>query len=222
MRQKTPVTPVPKSRRTSTKPSVTSDDDDYDAVDEISDSSDEDEPDVEEAEEAAIIQDFYPADEGSLLSRPNEYDESSWEGFGDSPLEQTFFDEHMARGQEPDTSIAAWNKTTVASSDTDATATPRRVRFDIDASDDDSDHFQEYPDPCHFLDQASLNPKFRERIEQDDDEVSIDGGHWAWNESESSHTQSDEVSESEDSDSSSYNSLGVLSKLCVAINADDD
>jgi hypothetical protein len=212
------VTPVPKSKRRKTKVSVTSDDDDYDAVDEISD-SDEDEPDVIKAEEQAIIEHPYSEDEGPPSPRPLECDESSWEGFEDSPLQQTFFDDHMARGQEPDLDTTSWNAPAVVSSDTDSTVTPRRVRFNLDASDDDSEiDFREYPDPCHFLDQASLNPKCRRRIEQDNDEVSIDGGHWDWDESESSHTQSDGAGNESDS-SSGYDSEGVWLNCVFKINA---
>lgn len=199
------MTPVKKTKRKPAKPSVTSDDDDYDAVDEISD-SDEDEPDVERVERQAIID-----EDVGTPSRPFDYDESSWEGFVDSPLDHTFFDDHISRGLEPDADTAAWNAAAIASSDSESTVTPRRVRFNLDNSDDESEiDFSEYPDPCHFLDQDSLNPKFRQRIEQDNDndDASSDGGRWAWDESESSPTQSDDHVEVSDIDSDSDSSGG--------------
>jgi hypothetical protein len=192
LRHKTTTTPVKKSKRRATNVSVTSSDSEYGGVDNISD-SEEDEPDVEEAERKALIEedpelDTY--DDDDLLSpRPGPYSEyENWEGFEQSPvpLEQTFFDDHIERGRQPDltSEIDALDGPREItwiprSSDSDSTVTPRARQVHFEDDGDDSDIERQFPDI--FFDQNSLNPTFRNAIEQDDEgNISSDGGRWSF------------------------------------------
>lgn len=198
--------------------SITSSDSDYEGVNEISDSDDENEKDVLKAERRAII----AAAESEDSPRPQDIEDYSdyWGGFDDSPApieELSFFDDHIARGHEPDLDAKAivYNATSAAgSSDSDSTVTPRRVRFDLSGSDDeDSEIDALYSDV--FFDQNSLNPAFRQQIEQDnEDQVSIDGGHWDYG-SEQEEGGLSGSDDSDDSDSSGYDSEGVLLKYTL-------
>jgi hypothetical protein len=192
LRHKTTTTPVKKSKRRASKVSVTSSDSEYGGVDDISD-SEEDEPDVEEAERKALIEedpelDTY--DDDDLFSpRPAPYSEfENWEGFEQSPvpLEQTFFDDHIERGRQPDftSEIDALDGPREItwiprSSDSESTVTPRTRQVHFEDDGDDSDIERQFPDI--FFDQNSLNPTFRNAIEQDDEgNISSDGGRWSF------------------------------------------
>ncbi|KAH8652636.1 hypothetical protein BGZ60DRAFT_181815 [Tricladium varicosporioides] len=181
-RRKTPETPVQKKVRRSSRATDFSSDDDYDGVDLISD-SEEDEPDVEGVEEQAIIESEEDEDEDNDTPRPTrefEY-QDNWEGFGtssvDGTIDETFFDEHMARMHAEEDTETAPRKFSTSSSSLTAD-TPRRVHFDLSDSDDlDSD--QEDPVfPDIFLDQNSLDPKFRRIIENDEDPNLSDDEFW--------------------------------------------
>ncbi|TVY59671.1 hypothetical protein LSUE1_G008755 [Lachnellula suecica] len=212
LRQKAPVTPVQKkSKRKAASVTSSSDNDyNYDDIDGISD-SDGDEKDVMEAEGQAIMADVDVSYESPLPDTADYYAE--WNGFADedppfSIVEDNgFFNDHMARGHEPDlaTEAAAWNAIQGdGSDDSESTVTRPRVRFDL-SSDDESDLEEHYPDI--FLDQNSLNPVFRQQIEEDDEgHVSSDGGHWEYSDDEQSAPHADEDEADSDSDSDTYSS----------------
>jgi hypothetical protein len=152
-----------------------SSDDDYAGVDLISD-SEEDEPDVEVAEEQAIIESEEDDNDATLQPEIDD-DQSSWAGFevdderafmGDQP----FFGDQTSRATTPHSSgePAAWTITR-----------SRRVRFDL--TDSDTSDTEDNLVPDIFLDQSSLDPKFRQTIENDrnndnDDPPSDAGSYW--------------------------------------------
>lgn len=162
----------------SIKKPLTSDnssDDDYAGVDLISD-AEEDEPDVEVAEEQAIIE-SEEDDNDDVLQPDNDDDQSSWAGF-DLEDEPTFgggnplFDERISRTSTPNmyAEATAWEATS-----------SRRVRFDLSDSDSSDTEVNIFPDI--FLDQNSLDPQFRQTIENDynndnDDPPSDEGSYW--------------------------------------------
>jgi hypothetical protein len=188
-------------------------------VDLISD-SEEDEPDVEEVEEQAIIESAEDFDDDDSLSTPRpsiEDDGSSWDGFGadsgqDVLGDEPFFDDHMARMHAPDydTEATVWASTNIQSDDDPG---PRRVRFNLSdsssstASDDDDDL---YPDL--FMDQDSLAPSFRRRIENDEDEQnpsSEDGSYWDFDGDKLNQPEEDEESDDGESTGSSGYESGL-------------
>lgn len=214
IRHKPSLASPKKSARRASKTDQSSDDD-YAGVDLISD-SEEDEPDVEVAEEQAIIasaEDEDEDDDDSISTpRPSGDDDdiSTWDGFsvdasqdvlGD---ETAFFDDHMARMHAPDhdAEAALWASNVL---DPDGPE-PRRVRFNLSdssstASDNDN---QLYPDL--FMDQDSLAPSFRQRIENDDDEQnpsSDDGSYWDFEGGERNPVLDDGASETGESTGSS-------------------
>jgi hypothetical protein len=181
-----------------------SSDDDYGGVDLISD-SEEDEPDVEVAEERAIIESEEDDNNDIALQPGNDDDESSWAGFevdDEPPFSSVdpLFDEHIPRTSTPNmyAEATAWEATG-----------SRRVRFDLSDSDSSDTEVNIFPDI--FLDQNSLDPQFRQTIENDfnndnDDPPSEEGSYWDFRGDEVEMTASLDVDEEEGSDGSTGSS----------------
>ena len=145
-----------------------SSDDNYDGVNDISD-SEEDEADVTMVEERAILESEQDDDEEETPRPTQEDEESSWEGFdGDSQSvlgdDVPFFDDHMARTQEPDIDTATWAAASSLASDDERV---RKVRFDLSDSDDEEDDDNNFGFPDIFVPQSELATSFRRQIEQD-------------------------------------------------------
>ena len=181
-----------------------SSDDDYAGVDLISD-TEEDEPDVEVAEEQAIIESEEDDNDDAVLQPDNDDDQSSWAGF-DLDNEPTFgsgdplFDEQISRTSTPNmyAEATAWEVTR-----------SRRVRFDLSDSDSSGTEVNVFPDI--FLDQNSLDPQFRQTIENDynndnDDPPSDEGSYWDFRGDEVDVTENADVEEDEDSQGSTGSS----------------
>lgn len=181
-----------------------SSDDDYAGVDLIS-ASEEDEPDVEVAEELAIIESEEGDDNDAVLQPYNDDDQSSWVGF-DLDDEPTFggsdplFHDHITRTSTPNlyTEATAWEASSA-----------RRVRFDLSDSDSSDTETNIFPDI--FLDQNSLDPHFRQTIENDynndnDDPPSDEGSYWDFRGDEAEVAADAEVDEDEDSNESTGSS----------------
>jgi hypothetical protein len=181
-----------------------SSDDDYAGVDLISD-TEEDEPDVEVAEEQAIIESEEDDNDDNVLQPDNDEDQSSWAGF-DLDDEPTFgggdplFDEQITRTSTPNmyAEATAWEVTN-----------SRRVRFDLSDSDSSDTEVNIFPDI--FLDQNSLDPQFRQTIENDynndnDDPPSSEGSYWDFRGDEVDMTENVEVEDDEESDGSTGSS----------------
>jgi hypothetical protein len=207
-------------KRTARRVSKTSDnssDEDYAGVDLISD-SEEDEPDVEVAEEQAIIESAEDEDEdededdddSDSTPRPSvKDDQDNWDDFSVDGAQDVldddshFFEDHMSRMHASDHDIEAtvWASKNISSGSPE----PRRVRFHFsDSSSTASDNDDMYPDL--FMDQDSLAPSFRKRIENDEDEQhpsSEDGSCWDFDGERASARDSDEESESGGSTGSS-------------------
>lgn len=189
IRHKSNLASPKKSARRASKTTDQSSDDDYAGVDLISD-SEEDEPDVEVAEEQAIIEsaedDDEDDDDSVSTPRPSVDDDvSTWDGFSVDASQDVlgegtlFFDDHVGSIDAPDfdPEAALWASNILEPGSPE----PRRVRFNLSDSSstasDNDDHL--YPDL--FMDQDSLAPSFRQRIENDDDEQnpsSEDGSYW--------------------------------------------
>lgn len=204
------------ARKSTKMPSArdASSDDDYSGVDLISD-ADEDEPDVEVAEEQAIIEEEEDDNDATLQPDTNDDgdddDQSSWAGFdvddedlrvlSDCPI----FEEHRSRMATP---------TMHDEVNLFATTSSRRVRFDL--SDSDTSSVEDngiFPDI--FLDQNSLDPAFRQTIENDlnndnDDPPSDDGSYWDFRGEEFEMTEDNDI-EVDESESSSCGSSGYES-----------
>lgn len=184
-------------------------DDDYAGLDQISD-SDEEEPDVEMAEEQAIIDDFDGNDsalqpystDGTAADEDNDNDSDAWVGFNsddenltpikDSPLMADFLS-----GGSP----------TPTPEDIHNGGGDRHVHFDISDSDEDDDLDANKDFPDLFLDQESINPAFRQMIENDaDDDARSDGSHWEFSDEDLDNvgvgvaTVEDESSDTSDGD----------------------
>jgi len=181
-----------------------SSDDDYAGVDLISD-NEEDEPDVEVAEEQAIIESEEDDDDDAVLQPDIDDDQSSWAGF-DLDDEPTFrgadrlFDEHISCTSTPNmyAETTAWEATSI-----------RRVRFDLSDSDSSDTEVNIFPDI--FLDQNSLDPQFRQTIENDhnndnDDPPSDGGSYWDFRGDEVDVTENPDAEEDENSDGSTGSS----------------
>jgi hypothetical protein len=177
-----------------------SSDDDYAGVDLISD-TEEDEPDVEVAEEQAIIESEEDNNDDAVLQPDNDDDQSSWAGF-DLDDEPTFgggdphFDEQTSRTSTPNmyAEATAWEATS-----------NRRVRFDLSDSDSSDTEVNIFPDI--FLDQNSLDPQFRQTIENDhnndnDDPPSDEGSYWDFRGDEIHVMESAEVEKDEEDEES--------------------
>ncbi len=191
----------------STKKPLASDhssDDDYAGVDLISD-TEEDEPDVEVAEEQAIIESEEDENDDNVLQPDNDDDQSSWAGF-DLDDEPTFgtgdplFDEHISRTSTPNmyAEATAWEATS-----------SRRVRFDLSDSDSSDTEANIFPDI--FLDQSSLDPQFRQTIENDynndnDDPPSDEGSYWDFRGDDVDMKENAQVEGDEESDGSTGSS----------------
>lgn len=185
--ERAPRRPVksPKSNKSKAKLPVLSDDDeDYNGVDLISD-SDEEEPNLEKLEERMIIDSEEENEEapfsavGSLYAQDNSSDD--WQGFhfddGIFTSDIPFFEQGIGR-IEPYPSAAAQNSddTTVPRRRSSSSPPPvRHVRF----ADDISSGFNGIPTassanddifPDLFLNQDSLDPSFRQLIENDKDD----------------------------------------------------
>jgi len=145
-----------------------SSDDNYDGVNDISD-SEEDEADVTMVEERAILESEQDDDEAETPRPTQEDEESSWEGFdGESQSvlgdDVPFFDDHMARTQEPDLDTATWAAASSLASDDERV---RKVRFDLSDSDDEEEDDNNFGFPDIFVPQSELATSFRRQIEQD-------------------------------------------------------
>ena len=214
IRHKSNLASPKQSARRASKTTDNSSDDDYGGVDLISD-SEEDEPDVEVAEEQAIIEsaeDDDDDDDDDSVSTPRpsiEDDQSNWDGFSvDAHVlgdDVRFFDDQMARMHAPDhdTEATVWASRNLASDSPE----PRRVRFNLSDSSSTASDNDDYLYPDLFMDQDSLAPSFRRRIEKDDEEQnasSEDGSYWDFEGTEK-HTvhDEDEGSDSDDSTGSS-------------------
>ena len=189
IRHKSNLASPKKTVRRVSKTSDNSSDEDYAGVDLISD-SEEDEPDVEVAEEQAIIESAEDEDEDDDDSvstpRPSVEDsQSTWDGFSVDASQDVlgddlhFFDDHMARMHAPDhdTEATVWASRNMASGSPE----PRRVRFNLSDSSSTASDNDDLLYPDLFMDQESLAPSFRRRIENDDDEQhasSEDGSCW--------------------------------------------
>lgn len=214
IRHKSNLASPKKTAKRTSKISDNSSDDDYAGVDLISD-SEEDEPDVEVAEEQAIIEsaeDDEDDDESVSTPRPSiEDDQSNWDGFSVDASQDVlgddlhFFDDHMARMHAPDhdTEATVWASKNIASGSPE----PRRVRFNLSDSSSTASDNDDLLYPDLFMDQESLAPSFRKRIENDDDEQnpsSEDGSYWDFDGGEKPLThEDDEASDSGDSTGSS-------------------
>ena len=76
-----------------------------------------------------------------------------------------FFDDHMARTQEPDFDTATWAAASSLASDDERV---RKVRFDIsDSEDDEEEDDNNFGFPDIFVPQSELATSFRRQIEQD-------------------------------------------------------
>jgi hypothetical protein len=197
----------PVQAKKSIKKPLTSDnssDDDYAGVDLISD-SEEDEPDVEEAEEQAIIESEEDDDNDDAVLQPdNDDDQSSWAGFdlddvptfGGDGADDPLFDDHISRTSTPNmyAEATAWEASSA-----------RRVRFDLSDSDSSDTEVNLFPDI--FLDQNSLDPQFRQTIENDNDELPSDeGSYWDFRGDEAEVAENAAADEDEDSDGSTGSS----------------
>ncbi|MCJ1250974.1 hypothetical protein MMC30_008204 [Trapelia coarctata] len=183
--ERQPLRPVksPKSNKSKAKLAELSDDDDYNGVDLISD-SDEEEPNLEKLEEKMIIDSEEENEEDPLstVSPFHAQDTSSddWQGihFDDGLFTSDipFFEDQIGRTDpHPSTAIPNSDDTTVPNRRS-SSSTGRRVRF----ADDISGGFKEtistassanddiFPDL--FLNQDSLDPQFRQLIENDNDD----------------------------------------------------
>lgn len=181
-----------------------SSDDDYAGVDLISD-TEEDEPDVEVAEEQAIIESEEDEIDDTVLQPDKDDDQGSWAGF-DLDDEPTFgggdplFHEEITRTSTPNmyAETTAWEATN-----------SRRVRFDLSDSDSSDTEVNIFPDI--FLDQSSLDPQFRQTIENDhnkdnDDPPSSEGSYWDFRGDEVDMTENAGIENDEESDGSTGSS----------------
>lgn len=175
----------PKFHKSKAKLADVSDDDDYNGVDLISD-SDEGEPDLEKLEERMII-DSEEENEETVFPPPSPFyaqDTSSdhWQGFhfddGLFTSDVPFFDDQIGHiDSEPAATVPSSDSTTVPRHRSSSSPPPaRRVRFADDivdgfngaistASSANDDIF-----PDLFLNQDSLDPAFRQLIENDNDD----------------------------------------------------
>lgn len=175
----------PKSKKSKAKLTELSDDDDYNGVDLISD-SDEEEPNLEKLEERMIIdsEEENEADPFSAVSPFHAQDTSSddWQGFnfhdGLFSSDIPFFEDQIGR-TEPHHSAALLNSDDTAVPRRPPLSSPstvRRVRFADDTSGGFNDIISTASSanddifPDLFLNQDSLDPSFRQLIENDNDD----------------------------------------------------
>jgi len=176
---------TPKSYKSKAKLAVVSDDDDYNGVDLISD-SDEGEPDLEKLEERMII-DSEEENEKIIFPLPSPFyapgtSSDDWQGFqlddGLFTSDVPFFDDQIGHIEsEHFATVPNSDSTTVPRQRSSSSPPPaRRVRFADDltggfnetistASSANDDIF-----PDLFLNQDSLDPAFRQLIENDNDD----------------------------------------------------
>lgn len=220
IRHKSNLTSPKRSARRVSKTSDNSSDEDYAGVDLISD-SEEDEPEVEVAEEQAIIEsaEDEDADEDDSVSTPRpsgEDDQSNWDGFSMDASQEVldddlhFFEDHMSRMHDPDHDIdaALW----ASKNATSGSPEPRRVRFNLSDSSSTASDNDDVLYPDLFMDQDSLAPSFRRKIENDDDDQnqsSDDGSCWDFDGERPVARDSDEESNASDSTGSSGYESGL-------------
>lgn len=188
IRHKSNLASPQKTVKRASRKTDNSSDDDYAGVDLISD-SEEDEPDVEVVEEQAIIESAEDDGDDDSVSTPRpsveDDDQSNWDGFSVDGSQDVlgddlhFFDDHMARMHAPDhdTEATVWASRNMTSGSPE----PRRVRFNLSDSSSTASDNDDLLYPDLFMDQDSLAPSFRRKIENDDDEgnaSSDDGSYW--------------------------------------------
>ena len=160
-------------------------------------------------EERAILDSEQDDDEAETPRPKQEDEESSWEGFdGESQSvlgdDVPFFDDHMARTQEPDFDTATWAAASSLASDDERV---RKVRFDLSDSEDEEDDDNNFGFPDIFVPQSELATSFRRQIEQDQ---GSEDSFW-------DHTERNAPSAKEDDDSSSDSSGSSLSYDCMLL-----
>ena len=156
-----------------------SDDEGYEGVDRVGD-SDEDDPCVERLEEKWIIDseegNSSPLGSPVIPNAPSSVSSGGWPGLD---LDVPFFDEEISRvhSNEFANEVDIFNDARVFDCESPSPSPPpRKVRFADEVyghsngtSSDDSS-VEESPFPDLFLQQDRLDPKFRQIIENDDDE----------------------------------------------------
>lgn len=191
----TTTTQARRQRRASITSSSTvdlssNDNDNYSAVDDISDDEDDDEDDVFAVEEQAIMGESSPSDASTPRPHADAFDGWANDGFNEDVSYEDNDDDSDSMVSNDAADDTVWNGIKSDSSDMNGEdflqleaelASQRRVRFNVPSDDSstestEDDHAGMYPDI--FVDQSTLDPSFRRKIEDEQDGSSDSESFW--------------------------------------------